>query len=311
MDNFKYKDREVKTDYFTGEVINTSKHSETYVTSSGGGGYVGPDGGHVNAPQVSSSTVTCHEFWIRQDDGRERSVSLRGYDIPLRAGQRVTMVMASDARADYGHYTTLVNHTADRHWNLMDGADVNRKLALTPLNLMALVLLIFFSGLFLQSLLVKLPEFLQQQPGPDAMAWWAVLPAFPIPLQWWPRVLENSYLMTHLLPPLLLSLVVGGWYVYRRVKASRGGVLGAVLGGLFLIWIIQWLYMGVQGVMFGGPRFASASAKVNFLPPEGMFAVAGFWLVVFVLAYLIRRWLLNRRLQRYLQEANQKAFGMG
>ncbi len=311
MDNFKYKDRNVQINYFTGEVINTSKHSETYVTSSGGGGYVGPDGGHVNAPQISSSTVTCHEFWIRQDDGRERSVSLRGYDIPLRAGQRVTMVMASDARADHGHYTTLVNHTADRHWNLMSGADLNQKLSLTPFQLMTLVLLTFFSGLLLKSLLFKLPDFLQQQPGPDALPWWFVPPTFPLPVQLWSRVLENGFTMTYLLPPLVISLSVGLWYAWRRIKADRGGIVGALFGGLFLTWVTQWVYMNVQTFWFGGPRYLYSSAKDNFLPPEGMFVVAGFWLVVLVLVYLVRRWRLNRRLQSYLQEANQHAFSMG
>ncbi len=136
MENFKYKGREVDITYFTGEVVGSDKYSETYVSSSGGGGYVGPNGGHVSAPTVSSTTVTCHEFWLRGEDGTEKSISLRGYDIPLRTGQKVTMVMAGDAKASTGRYTTLVNHSAQRHWTINTVHDVIKNLGLVNFNFM-------------------------------------------------------------------------------------------------------------------------------------------------------------------------------
>lgn len=97
----------------SGQVIDSSKHSETHVSSSGGGGYIGPNGGIITAPRVHSHTVTKHEFWLRSADGREHAIQLSNVDVPLRAGQDVSLIFATNEKSKLWKYTTLINHSAD------------------------------------------------------------------------------------------------------------------------------------------------------------------------------------------------------
>ena len=89
MENYTHLNKEVVFWKITGEVMDSNKYSETHVSSSGGGGYVGGSGGHISAPRVSSRAVTNHEFWIRTQDGTEESVQLTGHDIPDRKSTRL------------------------------------------------------------------------------------------------------------------------------------------------------------------------------------------------------------------------------
>jgi len=106
----------------TGEVISTNKMSETHISSSGGGGHVDPQyGGHVAAAQISSTVITTHEFWLKEEDGTERAVQLRGKNIPLAVGQKVTLIAGSVLGEDQGYYVVLYNHNAKKHWLIQDG----------------------------------------------------------------------------------------------------------------------------------------------------------------------------------------------
>lgn len=109
----------------TGEVIGSSKHSQTQVYGAGGGGYLHQGSGYLSGGHISSSSVTCHEFWLRLDDGTEMPVSLRGVDIPLRPGQRITLICAGLADSQEGGYCILVNHSANRYWFINDASDLN------------------------------------------------------------------------------------------------------------------------------------------------------------------------------------------
>ena len=133
MEDFQYKNKEVKFWRVTGEVLGQNKYSKTHVSSSGGGGYVGKGGGHVSAPKVHSTTVTHHEFWIKEEDGSEKSVKLSGHDIPLREGQKITLISAGIKGKDSGFYSVLVNHNAKKHWFINSAGDLNKKLKLEVL----------------------------------------------------------------------------------------------------------------------------------------------------------------------------------
>ena len=61
MESFKHKDKEVEFYTITGEVLSQQKSSETHVTSSGGGGYIGKQGGHISAPQIKTTVINKHE----------------------------------------------------------------------------------------------------------------------------------------------------------------------------------------------------------------------------------------------------------
>ncbi|MBO0399812.1 hypothetical protein ACK36F_07690 [Aeromonas veronii] len=134
MEDFTHCGKEVEFWQVTGEVLGSNKYSETHVSvsSSGGGGYVGPNGGHVSAPSVhsTSSTITNHEFWIKTEDGLEKDIKLRGVDVPLRPGQKITLISAKRKGADNGWYSILVNHSAGKHWFINSAEELNKKLKL-------------------------------------------------------------------------------------------------------------------------------------------------------------------------------------
>lgn len=48
----------------SGHVLGAEKYSETHISSSGGSNYVGPGGGAVSAPRISSYTTTNQDFWL-------------------------------------------------------------------------------------------------------------------------------------------------------------------------------------------------------------------------------------------------------
>lgn len=128
MENFKHRKKEIEFWSVTGEILGQNKYSETHVSSSGGGGYVGRHGGHVSSPSVHSTTVTNHEFWIKKEDGSEKSVQLAGHDIPLREGQKITLISAGIKGNDSGCFSVLVNHNANKHWFINKAASLNKRL---------------------------------------------------------------------------------------------------------------------------------------------------------------------------------------
>lgn len=125
-EDFVHRGKTIEFHYATGEVIGTNKFSETHVSSSGGGGtvggYVGPHGGNVggsvSAPVIRSTAVTNHEFWIRTDEGKEIPIKLKGVDIPIREGQRITIVSAN--RKNREELFAVVNHNDERYYYIND-----------------------------------------------------------------------------------------------------------------------------------------------------------------------------------------------
>jgi hypothetical protein len=138
METFSHRGKDIEFWCVTGEVLGSNKYSETYVSSSGGGGYVGgyvgPHGGnvsgHVSSPTIHSSTVTNHEFWIKTEDGLEKDIKLVDIDIPLRAGQKITLILAGRKGEDNAWYSILVNHSAGKHWFIKSPEELNEKLKL-------------------------------------------------------------------------------------------------------------------------------------------------------------------------------------
>lgn len=80
--------------------------NETTLHSSGGGGYVGPHGGHVDAPQIHSTNIEHqqHSFWITEPDGKEVSIELRNTSFRAAPGQKVRIGWGSAAGVQSGQY---------------------------------------------------------------------------------------------------------------------------------------------------------------------------------------------------------------
>lgn len=107
---------------FHGRVIDSDKVSETHVSSSGGDVWTDANGNAHSTPlTVSSTSVTNHDFWIMTDDGNEKNIKLSGFDVPLRVGQRITMLYAKKEGTDTGWPAALINHNAKKHWYLYSG----------------------------------------------------------------------------------------------------------------------------------------------------------------------------------------------
>ncbi|MCS3473112.1 hypothetical protein M2401_006880 [Pseudomonas sp. JUb42] len=141
MQDFIHDDKTVEFISLVGEVVGSEKLNETHVSASGGGGYVGKNGGHLSAVEISSTNVINHEFWVRDDAGVEHDVKLRGHDIPLRTGQRITLIGALRKHGTGTYwYSVIVNHSANKHWFLKRGAPLSAALGLTPFNLKALMI---------------------------------------------------------------------------------------------------------------------------------------------------------------------------
>ena len=127
VEPFEYQGMKLDVWTQSGTVLSTSRHSRTSVSSHGGGGWVGPNGGSVSAPTIVSSTTTEQEIWIRSDSGEETAVQLLDADVPVREGQRVTFIAAKQPTAAAGFWVTLVNHSANRHWPLSSNVEVSSK----------------------------------------------------------------------------------------------------------------------------------------------------------------------------------------
>lgn len=130
MHEFTHGDKKVAFTVLSGEVLGSEKISETRITTTGGGATAGSVGVNGQPVRVSSQSIINHEFWIRTADGVEHDVTLRGVDIPLRAGQQVSLFSAlrKDGKAPVP--AVLHNHTAAKRWVVRDAAALNQELAL-------------------------------------------------------------------------------------------------------------------------------------------------------------------------------------
>lgn len=88
---------------------------ETHVhgSSTGGGGHIGPTGGHVEAPKVSISSSTSERMhlFVQEDDGTEFDIQLTDPAVGVREGHRVSLLYAHGRTADPWMIGALVNHT--------------------------------------------------------------------------------------------------------------------------------------------------------------------------------------------------------
>lgn len=127
LEDFQAGNTTLKFSVATGIVMDNKKWSETHV-SGGGGGRGTVIAGQVNMPRVeiTSRTSTQQEFWIREDGtGQELPFRLSGADVPLRSGQRISVVSVSAMRSGEAVgqgrsiNVLLVNHDAGHLSKLM------------------------------------------------------------------------------------------------------------------------------------------------------------------------------------------------
>lgn len=119
------KNKKVSFTATTGTVFGVKKWNESIISSSRGGGYVGPGGGTVIMPKIRSSNVPNLEFWIKTKEDNQVPIKLKR-DIPITDGQKVTVVSVKikTKKGNLELYETLINHSADKYWKLTGKYDV-------------------------------------------------------------------------------------------------------------------------------------------------------------------------------------------
>lgn len=126
-----FLDKTITTFCHRGTVLEEKKHSETNVYSTGGGGYVGNQGGYVSSPTIHSSVTTTQEIWIKTPSGSEKSLTLINRDVNIRASHEVSMVYASIDNGNNGYPVCFINHTTNQFRTLQDSAGLDKLLGLT------------------------------------------------------------------------------------------------------------------------------------------------------------------------------------
>lgn len=120
MESFKIREQEFELFSYTGEVLSQDKFSETHISGGGGGG----THGHSTNVRISSRVITKHDFWLKTDDGKEEPIQLVGHEVPLREGQRVTVVYVKSATKENGIPAMIINHSAKDFWTLINLASL-------------------------------------------------------------------------------------------------------------------------------------------------------------------------------------------
>ena len=97
-----------------GVVADNQHSSSTRVYSSGGGGYIGPNGGYIEAAEIHSEVTTRQSVWITDDESKDGEVRFRNRKVSLRVGQRVTARFVALEGSDEWRLEIFVNHSSQQ-----------------------------------------------------------------------------------------------------------------------------------------------------------------------------------------------------
>lgn len=113
----------------------TSKRGSVAGLAARGDPRVSGRGGANNSDiEITSTVVVKKEFHIQPGDGSAQlPVQLTGLDIPLMDGQDVSMLMATAQGTNFKFFARLVNHSNQRSYPLINGAELATKLSLMPI----------------------------------------------------------------------------------------------------------------------------------------------------------------------------------
>lgn len=99
----------------TGKVVDNQHSSTTSVYSSGGGGYLGPQGGYVAPVSVESVTNTKQSIWIQDANGIDHEIRFRNQEVPVRVGQKITAYWSEPRDLKKTRLIGLHNHGSQRY----------------------------------------------------------------------------------------------------------------------------------------------------------------------------------------------------
>ncbi len=131
---FHHEDQIIGFSAVSGVVLETNKresmaldarlHTSSHAGISMVAGYGSASHSTHSNLSVSANSATEHEFWLLTDQGIEQPFQLSNHDIPLRAGQRITLIFSSRPNGR-NRPVVIINHNAQRFWQLHSGASLN------------------------------------------------------------------------------------------------------------------------------------------------------------------------------------------
>jgi hypothetical protein len=102
---------------FEGIVLHSDRDREVHLTASGGGGYVGPQGGYVAPPRITSTTTEQQTIFARSADGVEQQFEWGQWTLPVRPGSRIAVLWGARTGVSTGPYIGAINlDTAEERW---------------------------------------------------------------------------------------------------------------------------------------------------------------------------------------------------
>lgn len=105
-------------DSFTGEVMDSSRQREVRVTGSGGGGATWDGYGGTAPINITSETIVHDEFFLLNEQGKEKDFHLTNWKMPLRVGHKVQIIWIYPPNDNTGWYVVMNNHNLEKvEWN--------------------------------------------------------------------------------------------------------------------------------------------------------------------------------------------------
>lgn len=103
--------------YTKGVILGKDRKTEVFSSTqtSGGGGSYYQGTGHTNPVSVTSTTSTSiqDDIFIKEDDGKERVISLYDVNIPCREGNEIFAAWIIKNSNEKGQYVMVRNYTTD------------------------------------------------------------------------------------------------------------------------------------------------------------------------------------------------------
>ena len=110
----------------SGVLLETSGSTETHV-----GGSIGTDRRGGTYGFVTSTTADRQKIWLKLADGSETWFRWTGFEVPIRQGHKITVVLVSDGRDSY--VLGIVNHTTKEYFRTFSDPDeILRKIDANP-----------------------------------------------------------------------------------------------------------------------------------------------------------------------------------
>ena len=110
----------------SGVLLETSGSTETRVRGS-----IGTDRRGGTHGFVTSTTDDRQKIWLKLADGSETWFRWTGFEVPIRPGHKITVVLVSDGRDSY--VLGIVNHTTKEYFRTFSDPDeILRKICANP-----------------------------------------------------------------------------------------------------------------------------------------------------------------------------------